>query len=371
MMSKSGLKSPRGIAPGAGGSAAKATRRAFLVAGSAALFTPFVIRKGFAAGEVIVRTSGGTYEAALRKHVYDAFTKETGIVVTAVPATVAKLFAMFKSGNVELDLIDIGDGLLIPLDRLGALAPIAYDKWKWTDPNDLRPEYKQKAIVTASVYSSILGYSKKAFPNGTHPKSWAEFWDTEKFPGPRSLADMASGYPSLEFALLADGVPRDKLYPLDVPRAFKSLTRIRKSVRKFWDTGALAAQMLSDGEAVASHLWTTNLGVLIAGGAPLGLEMNENMIKYQALGVFKGARNEANAQLLIDYMLQPKLQAVWVKEILSSPSNAKALASYSSAEAEQLPGGARSRKIGFVQDVVWWEDNRDVVNREWQRWALG
>ncbi len=58
------------------------------------------------------------------------------------------------------------------------------------------------------------------------------------FPGPRTLADQKAGGAELEFALLADGVPKDKLYPIDVQRALKSLDRIKKNVVKWWDTGA-------------------------------------------------------------------------------------------------------------------------------------
>ncbi|ODV43375.1 hypothetical protein AWV79_17990 [Cupriavidus sp. UYMMa02A] len=52
------------------------------------------------------------------------------------------------------------------------------------------------------------------------------------------MADQKAGGAELEFALLADGVPKDKLYPIDVQRALKSLDRIKKNVVKWWDTGA-------------------------------------------------------------------------------------------------------------------------------------
>ena len=72
-------------------------------------------------------------------------------------------------------------------------------------------------------------------------KAGPDFWDAAKFPGARMLADMASGSPNLEFALIADGVPMDKIFPIDIDRAFKSLSRIKPYIKKFWDTGAVAA----------------------------------------------------------------------------------------------------------------------------------
>ena len=48
------------------------------------------------------------------------------------------------------------------------------------------------------------------------PKTWADFWNAEKFPGTRSMR--ARPVANLEFALIADGVPMDKV-PLELPRS--------------------------------------------------------------------------------------------------------------------------------------------------------
>src|SRR5438309_6091061 len=53
------------------------------------------------------------------------------------------------------------------------------------------------------------------FPAGKRPTTWAEFWDAKKFPGPRTLRAGVYGTGAYEEALLADGVPMDKLYPMD------------------------------------------------------------------------------------------------------------------------------------------------------------
>ncbi len=348
------------------------SRRRFLTLSGAALAAPFVIAgPAKAAGQVIVRTPGGTYDDIMRRNVYDPFTRETGITVTPVAATVAKLLAMFKANNVELDLIDTGDGPLVTLERMGALAPIDYGSWTWTKPEDVSAEYRFSTRVANFVYATVLGFSKEAFPDGKHPKSWAEFWDTGKFPGPRMLADMATGHPNLEFALLADGVPRDQLYPLDLDRAFKSLSRLRPQIRKFWDTGALSAQMLSDKEVVAGSIWNGRLQVLIDKGAPLSMDWNENMIQVQALSVFKGSPNAVHAQKLIDFMMQPQVQAKYSVELQYGPTNQRAFESIPAQHLERMPGGPKTKPIGFIQDIPWWESNRERVNRQWSRWILG
>ncbi len=336
----------------------------------ATLALPWIRGAGAQDNEVIIRTPGGVYEDTMRRFVYDPFTRETGVRVRAVAATGARLLAMFRANNVELDVVDAGDSLLEQLRRQNALADIDYGKWQWTKPDDIDTSVRLPTRAGNLLYASVIGYSKEAFPNA-HPETWAQFWDTQRFPGPRSLADMATGAPNLEFAVLADGVEMDKIYPIDIDRAFRSLTRIRPSIPKFWDTGALSAQMLADKEIVLGSFWNGRVQVLIDRGAPLGLDWGQSMIEVQAVGVFKGARNGANAQRLIDYMLQPHVQAEYCKALTYGPTNAKAFELLPDDQLARMPGSPASRSKGFYKDITWWEDNRERVNRTWSRWILG
>src|SRR2546425_227843 len=88
---------------------------------------------------------------------------------------------------------------------------------------------KELVFVGCVTIPMLLTYSTKAYAQGRAPLSWPDFWDAKKFPGPRGYYN-APTY-SLEFALIADGAPKDKLYPLDVPRALKSLDRIKPDVK--------------------------------------------------------------------------------------------------------------------------------------------
>lgn len=218
-----------------------------MVAGGATFATPYVwSRPARAARQVVVRNAGGAYDETQRKYIYNPFTKETGIEVVAVASTLTKMLAMVKAGNTELNVADAGFDGLLTVGKQGALAPIDFDSWKYTDPKDVSNEYRTATTVGLCLYATVLGYNKEAYPEGKQPKSWAEFWDVEKFPGSRMLADMASGAPNLEFALIADGVPMDKIIPIDVDRAFKAMSKIKPHIKKFWDTGALSAQMLAE-----------------------------------------------------------------------------------------------------------------------------
>jgi len=347
------------------------TRRKLLVGAAAALAAPYASsRPARAAGQVVVRNPGGAYSDTQKQYIYDPFTKETGIEVVIVASTLTKMLAMVKSGNAELDVADAGFDGLVTLDHTGALATIDYASWKYTDAKDVPEEYVTPRTAGLCLYATVLGYNKETFPDGKQPKSWAEFWDVGKFPGARMLADMASGSPNLEFALIAEGVPMDKVFPIDIDRAFKSLSRIKPHIKKFWDTGALSAQMLADKDVVLGSIWNGRLQAIADKGAPVAIEWNQHMLQLQGYGIFKDAKNMKEAQLLVDYAMQPKAQLGLPKELAYGPTNRKTFAMLPPERVAMLPGSPEQMKRCFIQDAEWWDQNRAKVNSIWSKWIL-
>src|SRR6516165_1308486 len=313
------------------------TRRNLLIAGSAVLATPYLSsRPARAAGQVVIRNPGGAWSDTQKKYIYEPFTKETGIEVVIVPTTLTKMLAMVKSGNNELDVADAGYDGLVELDKAKALAPIDYAAWKYAKPDEIPEEY----------------------------------WDTKKFPGARMLQDMAAGTPNLEFALIADGVPMDKVYPIDIERGFKSMSRIKPYIKKFWDTGALSAQMLADRDVVLGSIWNGRLQAIADKGAPVAIDWTQHMLSIQAYGIFKDAKNLKNAQLYVDYAMQAKAQVGMPKELNYGPTSIEAFDMLTAAQKANLPGSPENMKRCFIQDVNWWSDNRAKVNATWSKWIL-
>jgi putative spermidine/putrescine transport system substrate-binding protein len=342
-----------------------------LAAGGAVLAAPYVwSRPARAAGQVVVRNPGGAYSDTQKQYIYDPFTKETGIEVVIVASTMTKMLAMVKSGNAELDVADAGFDGLVTLDNNGALGPIDYAHWKHAAPKDVPEEYVTPNTVGLCLYATVLGYNKETFPEGKQPKSWAEFWDVAKFPGARMLEDMAGGTPNLEFALIADGVPMDKVFPIDIDRAFKSLSRIKPHIKKFWDTGALSAQMLADRDVVLGSIWNGRLQAVADKGAPVAIEWNQHMLQVQGYGIFKDAKNMPAAQLFVDYAMTPKSQLGLGKELNYGPTNRKAFDLLPADVVAKLPGSPEQMRRSFMQDAVWWDKNRAKVNTVWSKWIL-
>jgi putative spermidine/putrescine transport system substrate-binding protein len=184
------------------------------------------------------------------------------------------------------------------------------------------------------------------------------------------LQDMAAGTPNLEFALIADGVPMDKVYPIDIDRAFISMSRIKPYIKKFWDTGALSAQILADRDVVLCSIWNGRLQAIADQGAPVAIDWTQHMLSIQAYGIFKDAKNLKNAQLYVDYAMQGKAQVGMPKELNYGPTNIKAFDMLTAAQKANLPGSPENMKRCFIQDVNWWSDNRAKVNATWSNWIL-
>lgn len=195
------------------------SRRTMMLGGASLLGAPLLARSARAqARTVYVNSYGGVWESSWKKAFFDPFTAQTGIAIKTVPGvSFAKLKAQVQTRNFEWDLVNLGDveyaqavleGLLEKVDPVAART------------EQLPPHMVREYAITSYSLGTNLVYRKDKFPNGG-PQSWADFWNVKKFPGPRCLYDRS--FTCLAFALLADGVPADQLYPMDIDRAFRKL----------------------------------------------------------------------------------------------------------------------------------------------------
>ncbi|WP_376964532.1 extracellular solute-binding protein [Azospirillum sp. A26] len=345
-------------------------RRKFLGLSASVIAAPYILTSpARAAQRVVVRTPGGHRDEILSEVAYLPFQKATGIEIVPVSAPTSKLVAMTKMKQSEVDLVDNGPVSLTMLANAGALEPVPYDGFKRTNPNDIDMAHKWEFFVANSIYASVIGYNTAMFEGRKPPNSWAEFWDTGAYPGPRSLGSMDANVADLEMALLADGVPMDKLYPLDLERAFASLTRIRASVPKFWESGAMCAQMLASKEVAMTSIWSDRLIPLANQGAPVALTWNQCRIEQQVYGVMKYGSNPNGAKLFLDYVLSPEVQSKFAEKIAAIPANNKALDYVPAGLVDPSTGKSYMVQQGFYVNAEYWVNNIKTATNEWSKWT--
>jgi putative spermidine/putrescine transport system substrate-binding protein len=175
------------------------------------------------AKEIVLVNWGGDAVKFMADAFGAPFEKDTGIkvVVDSSGPSLAKIKAMVEGGKVTWDVCDSGAGTSFELGKAGLLERIDYSI---VDKSQIPEAFAMPWALGSGAYSYVIAYDS-AKVGATPPQSWAEFWDVKRWPGKRTMRK--SMHSVLEAALMADGVPKDKLYPLDVKRAFDKLRQIK------------------------------------------------------------------------------------------------------------------------------------------------
>ena len=314
--------------------------------------------------QIVVNHSGGSMGAAMRKAFFNGFEKKYGIrVVETSPADFGKLRAMVESGNVEWDVTEIGGQDAIRATKMNLVEKIddkIVDRSKY--PEKVRTPY----VFASSVYTTIIGYRTDVFKNDSQPKSWADWWDVKKFPGARTMRDHPTD--NLEFALLADGVTPDKIYPIDFDRAFKKLDQIKPHVNVWWATGQQPAQLLLDKEVVLATGWNGRFYDLIKKGAPIAIEWNQGALKQGSFVIPRGAKNAYWGQKMLAEMSIPQQQAIYASELGYPGLNLEALNYVDPKVKPYLPTQYIDKQ--FWIDDAWYAENGNKALELWNAWKL-
>lgn len=276
---------------------------------------------GWAQSDSITFASwGGAYQEAERKAFLVPAEKKLGITIAGDSHTgLAAIKTQVLSKNVYWDVVDLSvadcqrganDGLWEKLDY--SQIPNAADL-----PDDFKSDY----WVGLITFSSVLGWNTDTV-SGDVPQTWSEFFDTERFPGDRTMRNTARE--SLEIALLADGVPADELYPLDVDRAYDKLAEIKPHVTTWWTSGAQSAQLIADGSVDYAALWNGRIQAAIDDGAAADYHWNQAILQVECLVVPKGTSKKTTAMKVINEALDPENQARFSTIIPYGPVNPKA-----------------------------------------------
>jgi putative spermidine/putrescine transport system substrate-binding protein len=317
--------------------------------------------------QIVVNASGGAQAAALRKAFYEEFEKRFGIrVVDSSPPDMGKLRAMVTTGNIEWAVTELNvedASLAQEQGLLEAIDPKIVDRSRF--PAHLQG---RTHIFTRSAYSTVMGYRHDVFPQGKRPTTWADFWNVKDFPGPRTMQN--SPIDNLEFALIADGVDKEKLYPLDVERAFKKLDQIKPHVTVWWTTGAQSAQLLVDKEVVLGTAWNGRYYAAIQQGAPITVEWNQGGIKESAFVIPKGAKDAHWGQQMLAVMTDPKLQGIYANIVTYPGLNLDATQHTDPKIQPFLPTHPDNLNRQWWQNVDWWVKNGKAMQDLWSRWVI-
>ena len=276
------------------------------------------------AQDLTVVSFGGAYQAGQSKALFQPAATALGIKIKEETYSgIADLRLKVKAGAVTWDIVTSGSGSAARAGAEGILEKLDY---KVIDTSSFLPGLWQDHCVGGDVFSTVLAWNTKTFGD-KGPQSWADFWDVKKFPGKRSFRNAVAG--SLEPALMADGVPPNKVYevlsqPGGIERAIRKIKELKPHIAVWWTSGAQHAQLMKDGEVDMINGWNGRFDVIAKDGAKVAYTFNQALLDYDCYAVAKGAPNKDRAMRFLAEISKPQYQAEFTKYITYGPTNKKA-----------------------------------------------
>jgi len=172
----------------------------------------------------------------------------------------------------------------------------------------------------------------------------------------------------LAFALLADGVPIDKLYPMDLDRAFRKMSELKPHIKVWWREGSQSQQLIRDGEVDMIAMWSARAVDLIADKVPLELVWNGAELYNANLLVPRGDPNAKTAWEFCNFVASAKPQADFAMLLPYGPANPGARALMAEWRLKQTPAWPDNEKVSFQHDAAWLAPRLAQIRERWTQW---
>ena len=315
-------------------------------------------------GSLVLVDWGGTNTDARIDAIVKPFEEQYGVDVTVVtPSDYAKLISMVENNTTEWDVMNCDAYWGVYAGEQGYLEPMDYNTITTKIDEEVQLEY----VMGAEIYTSVIAWNNTKYDQDTAPQNWADFFDTQKYPGKRAVWK----YPVtvLEAALLADGVPMDELYPLDLDRAFAKLDTIKDDI-VWWTKGAEPSQMLSNGEADIALAWSGRIATAEEEGSPVDMSYNQGIEISAGWVVPKNAPNYDNAMKFIEFASEAQQQYEFSNRIPYGSTNPEAVALMSDDLKQSLGQTDEQLANEIYLDNTYWAEHLSEVEERFNEWLL-
>ncbi|HJU50680.1 MAG TPA: ABC transporter substrate-binding protein [Pseudogulbenkiania sp.] len=321
-----------------------------------------------AAENLTVISFGGANKDAQAAAYYQPYEKSTGTKITAgdYNGEMAKVKAMVEVGRPTWDVLEVESPELLRGCEEGI-----FEKINWAQVGN-KADFVKPAVsecgVGIFVWSTALAYNADKLKGA--PTSWKDFWDVKKFPGKRGLRKGAKY--TLEFALLADGVPASDVYKVlgtkaGVDRAFKKLDQLKPNIQ-WWEAGAQPPQFLASGDVVMSSAYNGRIDAAQKEGKNLKVVWNGSIYDVDSWAIPKGAKVK-EAMKFINFASKPENQKNYSAHIAYGPTNLKTVKQMDAKLVANLPTAPANLKGALALDVPFWVEHGEDLEERFNAWA--
>ncbi len=356
-----------------------------LIIGASALA---MIAGAASAEDMTIVSWGGAYQASQQNAYFDpymAMHPDVNIITDESSGeAVAKLRAMAEAGNISWDVVDVvaadamrlcDEGLAMEIDPDTQLAPAPDGTPASEDFGDL---LVSECFIPQIVYSTTFGY-RTDMVGDTPPSSVCDVFDTETYPGKRSLEKRPIG--NMEWALICDGVADADVYdvlatPEGQAQAFAKLDTIKDDVI-WWSAGADTPQLLADGEVVMGSTYNGRLFALIEEQhQPVAMLWDAQVYDLDGWIIPAGLSAERQQAALdfVYFATDTQRLADQAKYISYGPARASSAPLVGKHEslgidmAPHMPTDPANAQHTFLFNYNWWADYRDDLDAKFQAW---
>ncbi len=280
-----------------------------------------------------------------------------------------------RSYNVEWDVVDLElsdalrgcrEGILSRIEP--ALLEPAPDGRSPSE--DFIAGSLRQCAVGSVVWSTVIAYDRRAF--GKHPpRSLEDFFDPEAFPGTRAMRRTPMG--NLEWALMADGVPRSKVYDVletkaGVERAFRVLNRIKPFVI-WWRSGEEAVRYLETGRVSMTTAFNGRIyNAVVERGGPFEILWDRHLWNIE-LWAIPARNNQREAALeFIRFATSTKSLVAQTRYIPYGPVRRSALEHVPKEVQPHLPTAPQNLPQGLQLDAEWWTRYFERLKWRFEHW---
>ncbi|MDT8991281.1 ABC transporter substrate-binding protein [Curvibacter sp. APW13] len=351
------------------------------------LYTAVALGAAQAQLPLTVVNFGGANGKAQNQAFIQPFAREQGVATTSAEynGDLAAIRAQVQTAEVrwdvvEVESVDLQNGCDEGLFEL-------FDRNNLPHAGMLLPGTIKDCGVGAFVWSTVLAYNSKRLRDA--PRSWADFWDVQRFPGKRGLRKGARY--NLEIALMSDGVRRRDVYHLltteaGVERAFKRLEQLKPHI-VWWESGAQPVQRLASGDVSLSSAYNGRIAAAQSEGQDgLQIGWNDAIYELDYWAVVKGSARARQARDFIRYATSEEPQLAFSRAIPYGPTHINAILRYDSGRARasadsshlvdlslvpsELPSAPGNLRRSLALDAKFWIQRGATLERMFQQRML-
>jgi putative spermidine/putrescine transport system substrate-binding protein len=320
---------------------------------------------------VTVTSYGGSYNDQLTDTILDPFAKKTGVEpILLANTSLAGVKAQVESGDIQWDLVEITAPEYELAVEQDLLEPFDYEV---IDPAGLPSYAKASHGIKYLSFLFVMAWDQTAISDAEAPSTWAEFFDPSRYSTKRSVYAQLSDSSLLEAALIADGVPLDAIYPLDVDRALSVLAESPgRGELIYHAANQEPIQQLTSGEVALSTSFNNRIVAAQRDGARLAFTPEQSVLAGNYFVVPKGARNKTAAFELMDFMSNDADAGANFDRVTNlTLANIPALAKLPPEIADLLPTSPKLEGRILVRDDAWWAGNLVETEEKFKVWQVG